>query len=103
MTTSADSVVSQRSDTLVVGAPYDDDDGGESGSAYVYRFDGSAWNFETKLTRKRRGYSPDYFGKSVVSQRRHARRGSTRWLRDILQRSTGCAYVYRFDGNCLEF
>ncbi|MBL6998139.1 MAG: FG-GAP repeat protein [Phycisphaerales bacterium] len=32
----------------LIGAHYDDDNGSYSGSAYVYRFDGSSW-VETKL------------------------------------------------------
>ena len=41
--------VSISGDTIVVGAYGDDDNGQDSGSAYIYRFDGSDWNFETKL------------------------------------------------------
>ncbi|MDP6693784.1 MAG: FG-GAP repeat protein, partial [Phycisphaerales bacterium] len=36
-------------DTLVVGAYTDDDNGVSSGSAYIYRFDGSTWQEEAKL------------------------------------------------------
>ncbi len=34
----------------VIGAPEDDDDGSSSGAAYVFRFDGSDWSQEQKLT-----------------------------------------------------
>ncbi len=34
----------------VVGAPEDDDDGSSSGAAYVFRFDGTDWSQEQKLT-----------------------------------------------------
>ena len=36
-------------DTAVVGALWDDDNGTSSGSAYVFRFDGSTWLQEAKL------------------------------------------------------
>ena len=32
--------------TAVIGAVYDDDNGNNSGSAYVFRFDGSNWTQE---------------------------------------------------------
>ncbi|MHC4413642.1 MAG: hypothetical protein ACYS0G_00005, partial [Planctomycetota bacterium] len=41
--------VSVSGDVAVVGAYYDDDDGTDSGSAYVYRWDGSSWVQEQKL------------------------------------------------------
>ena len=34
----------------VVGAPEDDDAGSSSGAAYVYRFDGTQWTRQQKLT-----------------------------------------------------
>ncbi|MCH7925493.1 MAG: hypothetical protein IIC51_08165 [Planctomycetes bacterium] len=36
--------------TVVVGAPGDDDHGEDSGAAYVFRFDGTSWTEEAKLT-----------------------------------------------------
>jgi len=35
---------------LVVGAPWDDDHGGESGSAYIYKREGTIWTEEMKIT-----------------------------------------------------
>jgi len=40
--------VATSGDTVVVGALYDDDNGTNSGSAYIYRFVDNAW-IETKL------------------------------------------------------
>jgi hypothetical protein len=51
-------------DTVVVGAWGDDDNGSNSGSAYVYRFDGSNW-IETKLIASD-GASLDYYGQCVA-------------------------------------
>ena len=47
-----------------------------TGSAYVYRFDGTDWNFETKLLARRRGTVLTTSAKASSSQRRHGRRGS---------------------------
>ena len=44
------SSVSVNGDAAVVGAPFDDDLGGDSGSAYVFRRVGANWIQEAKLT-----------------------------------------------------
>ena len=59
--------VSISGDTVVVGAPFDDDNGLNSGSAYVfYRDQGGAdtWGQVTKITASD-GTAPDEFGRSV--------------------------------------
>jgi len=56
--------VSVESDTAVVGAPFDDDSGMESGSAYVFARSGSAWSQSAKLTAAD-GADADWFGVSV--------------------------------------
>lgn len=42
--------VAVSGDVAVIGAPLDGDGGYDYGAAYVYRFNGLSWNFETKLT-----------------------------------------------------
>ena len=42
--------MSVSGDVAVVGAFWDNDAGDKSGSAYVYRYDGSGWSAEQKLT-----------------------------------------------------
>ncbi|MBL6998064.1 MAG: hypothetical protein ISR75_06480, partial [Phycisphaerales bacterium] len=80
-------------DTVVVGARLDDDNGSSSGSAYVYRFDGSMW-VETKLLASdgasddRFGYSVSVDGDTVVVGARYD---------DDNGSSSGSAYVYRLD------
>lgn len=37
-------------DTLVVGAPYDDDRGDDAGAVYIFTWDGAAWTQTAKLT-----------------------------------------------------
>ena len=75
-------------DTVVVGADGDDDNGSYSGSAYIYRFDGSSW-IETKLIASD-GASNEYFGYSVAVDGDTVVVGA---YRD--DDYTGSAYVYR--------
>lgn len=57
--------VSVDSNVCVIGADYDDDYGRNSGSAYVFRFNGSDWVEEQKLTHSW-AYEYDWFGMSVA-------------------------------------
>jgi len=52
-------------DTIVVGAYWDDDNGSDSGSAYVFTRTGITWNEQSKLTASD-GAAYDYFGWSVA-------------------------------------
>ena len=52
-------------DTVVVGAPLDDDLGSSSGSAYVFVRSGDSWSQQAKLTAPD-GALPDNFGASVA-------------------------------------
>ena len=56
--------VSIDGDMAVVGAHLEDDNGTDSGSAYVFRFDGSSWNQDGKLI-SLDGAPEDRFGESV--------------------------------------
>ncbi|MDH4140281.1 MAG: FG-GAP repeat protein, partial [Coriobacteriia bacterium] len=56
--------VSIDEDTCVIGARWDDDDGPDSGSAYVFTREGDTWSEQAKLTASD-GASGDYFGYSV--------------------------------------
>lgn len=51
--------------TAVIGAPFDDDKGADSGAAYVFVHDGTSWNQQAKLTAPD-GAALDYFGFSVA-------------------------------------
>ncbi|MCH8153181.1 MAG: YqaJ viral recombinase family protein [Planctomycetes bacterium] len=57
--------VSINGDVAVVGAGSDDDNGADSGSAYIFRFDGLSWVQEAKLTASD-GAADDFFGLSVA-------------------------------------
>ncbi len=84
--------VAVSGDTVVVGALWDDDNGTDTGSAYIYRFDGTAW-IETKLTAND-GTSYDYFGASVAADGDSVVVGA---YGDNTR--TGSGYIYRFDGS----
>ncbi len=58
--------VSLHGDTIVVGAPYADDNGDNSGGAYVFRYGAGGWSPAAKLT-QRRGVALDYLGGSVAA------------------------------------
>jgi hypothetical protein len=51
-------------DYALVGAPYDDDNGAESGAAYVFKRDGTVWMQQAKL-KPVDGAAEDFFGASV--------------------------------------
>jgi len=87
--------VAISSDRVIVGAPYDDDGGSSSGSAYVYRYNGSNWVLDQKLTAFDAAGS-DYFGLSAAISGDRLIVGAYR--DDDGGSNSGSAYVYRYDG-----
>ncbi len=83
--------VSIYDDALVVGALFDDDLGSQSGAAYIYRYDGTNWIEEAKLTASDGG-STDDFGSSVSIS-------SNAVLIGARSNGPGAAYVFRYDGS----
>jgi len=83
-------------DVALVGAPYDDDLGNVSGSAYIFRYDaGSAtWTQEAKLLGQGGG-SADRFGISVSLFGEVALVGAYEAIGAGVD--SGAAYLYRFD------
>jgi len=81
--------------TAIVGALYDDDNGSNSGSAYVYKYINASWSQTQKLTASD-GVAGDFFGRSVsisgdgltaiVGANGDDDRGS----------NSGSAYVYKY-------
>ena len=59
--------VAIHKDWAVIGAWLDDDQGAESGSAYVYQKTDSSWQFHSKLTASD-GAAVELFGSSVAIQ-----------------------------------
>jgi len=77
-------------DVAIVGAPFDDERGTDAGAAYIYRFNGSGWVQEAKLTASD-GTAEEYFGLSVAIDGDVAAVGSF----GVHDHSV---YVYRFNG-----
>jgi hypothetical protein len=82
-------------DTAVVGAYWDDDNGNDSGSAYVFVRDGTSWSQQAKLTASD-GASVDTFGYSVAISGDTAIVGSHQ--DDDDGDRSGSAYVFVRDG-----
>ncbi len=80
----------------VVGAPKDDDGGPSSGSAYVFRFDGSSWEQEQKLVAWD-GVERGRFGASVAVHGTVAMIGAPNDF--VYNLPHGSVYVFRFDGS----
>jgi len=88
--------VSLSGNYALVGAHLDDDRGSNSGSAYVFHFDGSGWVEETKLTASD-GAMDDLFGWSVSLSRDYALIGANG--DDDNGTNSGSAYIFHFDGS----
>ncbi len=80
-------------DAIIIGAWWDDDLGFNSGSAYVFRFNGSQWRAETKLLAPA-GAASDYFGASVACSGNTAIIGTYRG-----GTKAGYATIFKYDGN----
>ena len=87
--------VALSDDVVLVGALYDDDNGYNSGSAYVFSFDGSSWWLEAKLLPSD-GKLKGWFGTSVALSGNIALIGAP--MDDQRGSAAGAAYVFRFDG-----
>lgn len=84
-------------DVALIGAPFDDDMAWDSGAVFIFRHDGSAWTFESKLTLAD-GFEGDQFGYAgmaihndvaVIGRPRDSEHGHF----------SGAVYVYRYDGS----
>jgi uncharacterized repeat protein (TIGR01451 family) len=87
--------VSLSGDRALVGAYQDDDNGSESGAAYVFDFNGTSWS-ETAKLKPADGAAGDYFGTSVSLVDDRALVASIR--DDDNGDRSGSAYVFDFDG-----
>jgi hypothetical protein len=88
--------VSISGDVALVGADWDDDKGANSGSAYVFRWNGSNWVEEQKLLASD-GVSGDWFGGSVSIDGNVALVGAQG--NDDNEYNSGSAYVFRWNGS----
>lgn len=87
-------------DVIVAGASRDDDNGDGSGSLYVFRWNGTSWTQEQKLTASD-GANLDQFGNAVAINNDTIVVGA--YQHDASATNSGAAYVYRWNGsNWLE-
>ena len=88
--------VSIDGDYAIVGAIYDDDKGGDSGSAYIFHRTGSAWDQQAKLTPDD-GAIGDWFGYSVSISGDYAVVGA--YQDDDKGDDSGSAYIFHRTGS----
>ena len=82
-------------DVAVIGAFQDDDNGADSGSAYVFRYDGDSWDEEAKLVAED-GVAGDSFGLAVAAFGDAAMIGAPD--QDCGGEDSGAAYLFTYDG-----
>ncbi len=87
--------VSFSGDYAIVGAYGDDDGGIDSGSAYIFKREGTAWTQLTKLTANDAAAN-DYFGWSVSISGDYAIVGA--YGDDVGGIDSGAAYIYKREG-----
>jgi hypothetical protein len=97
--------VAVSGDVAIVGAPFDDENIANAGSAYIFRYNGSSWRQEAKLSFK--GTTPStgaYFGSAIAVDQNVAIIGAPFYNfgdvfgNDDSDSVPGTAYVYRWDG-----
>jgi hypothetical protein len=81
---------------VIIGSPSDDDGGTQSGSAYIFEYDGSSWQFNEKLTADNAS-SLDFFGTSVDIYNDQIVVGAYRG-----NNHRGAAYVFELDGTWIQ-
>ncbi len=86
--------VSLTSDTALVGVPYDDDKGKDSGSVYVFNQSGATWNEQAKLTA---GAAGDNFGHAVSLSGTIALVGAPHAKGKVT--NSGAVYAYKRSGS----
>ncbi len=87
--------VDVEGDVIVVGAFFDDGIELDDGSAFVYRYDGSTWQQEQKLTASDPAFG-DRFGRSVVIEGNWI--AVSAYRSDDLGADSGSVYLFEFDG-----
>ncbi len=88
--------VSLSADTMVVGAQTDDDNGSDSGSAYVFVNSSAAWTQQAKLVSSDIGAGDNFGGSAAISGETIAMGAR---LNDDAGTDSGSAYVFVRSGN----
>ena len=87
--------ISSDGSTIVIGSHADDDKGTDSGSAYVFKYNGSNYTQVQKLTASD-GATGDQFGRPVAI----SSDGSTIIISSVFKGDrSGSAYVFKYDGS----
>ena len=89
--------VALSGDTALIGARFDDDDGVDSGSAYVFTRTGTAWSQQAKLTAADNA-AGDWFGYSVALSSDTALIGAHFNDYDVDGVDSGSAYIFKRSG-----
>ena len=89
--------VSISGDYAIIGATYDNDKGDHSGSAYIFKRDGSTWIQQAKLTASD-GAVYDHFGNSVSISGDYTIVGAWNDTNKVYY-NAGSAYIFKRDGN----
>jgi hypothetical protein len=84
--------VSISGNDVVIGTPFDDDNGESSGSAYIYKREGTNWTQETKIVASD-GVANDEFGFSVAILGDYIVVGTP-----LHEGTIGSAYVFKREG-----
>ena len=92
--------VSIGSDYAIIGAYQDDDNGNESGSAYIFQRNGSTWTQQQKLVASD-GDSLDNFGASVSISGDYAIIGAEE--DDAVGEGSGSAYIFQLNSGGSEW
>jgi len=92
-----DVTISSDNNTICAGAIYEDAKGVNSGSIYIYKWDGSDWN-ETKLAASD-GSGYDYFGRSIATSSDGNTLVVGAYYDDVGGTESGSIYVYKWDGS----
>ena len=92
--------ISSDGSTAIVGARYDDDNGSQSGSAYIYKLVEGIWQ-ETKLLASD-GADGDYFGQSVSISSDGSTAIVGAYGDDDNGTLSGSAYIYKLVGGVLQ-
>jgi hypothetical protein len=92
--------VSIHGDWAVIGAYFNDDLGADSGSAYIFKFNGSSWSQQTKLLAFD-GASTDYFGYAVDMSSDTIIVSA--YADDDVQWNSGSVYVYKLNGSTWSY
>ncbi|MCP4129974.1 MAG: hypothetical protein GY754_03050 [bacterium] len=89
--------ISSNGDTILIGANFDDDKGDSSGSAYVFKWNGSTWD-ETKLTPSD-GAAYDMFGNDVSISSDGNTILVNSYNDDDKGESSGAVYLFKWNGS----